>query len=387
MKFIYTSLIALVSTTALYAQSDKQFSRNIYSKNISFVRTDTIHGSQSTVIEYPNFLVVIELPMIDKGADRSVNLVQDIPRAESFLNYLKKEYNNKTVKYVLSSHWHLHSLSGITPFFNQGAILVAAKTNWEYSVKNGLFGNTDTKTLEKQVIQISKDTTLLNNTNFPISVLFLDETYSHKPTKDYLFFYMPKNKCIHASCMCAMAEIDFKQRPEFIYNDRVTDLEKAIKLRNLDVENLFKLTAELDKDKKSYRLPVFKKSYFEEFKQRGKPMEEIVKGYSNFELGYLQTSKDSILHTLITKKISPQVINSTVYACIKNKEFLKAIEWAQILNIYKIGDESFMDTMGEAYYNAGDFIMAQQISSRLTELNPKFINQFKEWEKAKQTSN
>ena len=154
MKFIYTLLLALVVSTSLYAQSEKQFSKTVFSKEISFVRTDTAHGSQSTVIEYPKFLVVIELPMIDEGGGRSTNLVEDIPKAERFLNYLKKEYNNKPIKYVLSSHWHLHSLSGITPFFNEGAILVAAKTNWEYSNKNGLFGKTDTKAFENQMIQL-----------------------------------------------------------------------------------------------------------------------------------------------------------------------------------------------------------------------------------------
>jgi hypothetical protein len=276
-------------------------------------------------------------------------------------------------------------LSGITPFFNQGAILVAAKTNWEYSIKNGLFGNAEIKTLEKQVMQVSRDTTILNNTNFPISVLFLDATYSNKPTKDYLFFYMPSNKCIHASCMCAMNEIDFKQKPEFIYNDRVTDLEKAIKSRNLDVEYLFKLTADLDKDKKNYKLPVFNKSYFEEFKQRGTPMSEIVNSYKKYELSFLQINKDSIIHSLITKKIPAQVINSLVYSLIKEKEFLKALHWAQVLNLYQIGEFDFMDTLGEAYYNAGDFVMAQNISNQLALLNPKFPNQFKEWELAKQT--
>lgn len=385
MKFIYTLLLALVASTSLYAQSDKQFSKTVFSKEISFVRTDTVHGTQSTVIEYPKFLVIIELPMIDEGGGRSTNLVQDIPKAERFLNYLKKEYNNKPIKYVLSSHWHLHSLSGITPFFNQGAILVAAKTNWEYSIKNGLFGNAEIKTLEKQVMQVSRDTTILNNTNFPISVLFLDATYSNKPTKDYLFFYMPSNKCIHASCMCAMNEIDFKQKPEFIYNDRITDLEKAIKSRNLDVEYLFKLTADLDKDKKNYKLPVFNKSYFEEFKQRGTPMSEIVNSYKKYELSFLQINKDSIIHSLITKKIPAQVINSLVYSLIKEKEFLKALHWAQVLNLYQIGEFDFMDTLGEAYYNAGDFVMAQNISNQLALLNPKFPNQFKEWELAKQT--
>ena len=170
MKFIYTLLLALVVSTSLYAQSEKQFSKTVFSKEISFVRTDTAHGSQSTVIEYPKFLVVIELPMIDEGGGRSTNLVEDIPKAERFLNYLKKEYNNKPIKYILSSQWHLHSLSGITPFFNEGAVLVAAKTNWEYSNKNGLFGKTNKKAFENQVMQISKDTTILNNTNFPISV-------------------------------------------------------------------------------------------------------------------------------------------------------------------------------------------------------------------------
>lgn len=383
MKFVTTLILAFLAIISVYAQSEKEFSRTVFSKEISFVRTDTSHGSQTTVIEYPKFLVLIELPMIDEGGGRSANLVQDIPKAERFLTYLKKNYNNKPIKYVLSSHWHLHSLSGITPFFNQGATLVAAKTNWEYSIKNGLFDKTDTKVLEKQVIQVSKDTTILDKTNFPIAVLFLDESYTHKPTKDYLFFYLPKNKCIHASCMCAMNEIDFKQRPEFIYNDRVTDLEKAIKLRNLEVENLFKLTAELDTDKKSYKLPAFKKSYFEEFKQRGTPMEAIVKGFANYELNFLQSNKDSVLNHLIAKKISPYVINATVYECIKQKVYKKAVQWAQILNLYHIGEVDFMDTMGEAYYNAGELAMAQHISNQLAVLNPNFTNQFKLWEQNK----
>lgn len=387
MKFIYTFLIAFVAKTTLYAQSDKQFSRSIFTKEISFIKVDTTYGSQSTVIEYPKFLVVIEVPMFDDGANRSTNLIQDIPKAEKFLAYLKNQYNDKPIKYVLSSHWHLHSLSGITPFFNQGATLVVAKSNWEYSVKNGLFGKVDTKAFEKQVIQVTKDITILDNTAFPISVLFLDETYTNKPTKDYLFFYMPTNKCIHASCMCAIPEIDFQKRPEFIYNDRVTDLEKAIKSRNLEVTDLIKLAAEFDKEMKVYKMPALKNTYYEEFKQRGKPMAEIVKGFSSYELNFLQSSKDSILHSLVTKKISAEVLNSTVYACIKNKDFLKAVQWAQILNLYSAGDYDYLDTMGEAYYNAGDILMAQHISNQLTALSgTKFPNQFKEWEQAKQNS-
>jgi hypothetical protein len=387
MKSLILLSVFLMATLASLAQTNEQFSRTTFSKDVSFIRTDTTHGSQTTVVEYPKFLVIIELPMLDDGANRSTNLVEDIPKAERFLNYLRKEYNDKPIKYVMSSHWHLHSLSGITPFFHQGARLVVAKTNWEYSVKNGLFGTSDTKVLEKQVVQVTKDTTILSETNFPISVLFLDNTYTNKPTKDYLFFYMPKNKCIHASCMCAVPEIDFKQRPEFFYNDRVTDLEKAIKARNLEVENIFKLTAEYDKDQKTYKMPAINNLYFGEFKQRGKPLASIINKLASYEMDYLEARKDSILHYLITKKISPTIVNSTVYACIKSKDFPRAIQWAQILNLYQIGEVNFMDTLGEAYYYAGNLIMAQRISNQLAVLDKKLSNQMKVWEQAKMSNN
>ncbi len=390
MKLIHIIFLVLITTSfatiSVYAQGEKQFSKSIFSKEISFVRVDTTHGSQTTIIEYPDFLVAIELPFVNHGADKSTNLTQDIPKAESFLRYLKKEYNNKPVKYVLSSHWHLHSISGITPFFNQGAVLVSTRKNWEYCVKNGLFGNLDTKNFEKQVLFVEKDTKILEKTSFPISILYLDENYTNKPTNDYLFFYMPKNKSMHASCMCAMNNIDFKKRPDFVYSDRITDLEKAITSRKLDVENLFKLTQEFDKDKKVYKLPVFNKGYFSEFKQRGKPMEQIVKGFVNYELDSLVSKKDAILHNLVEKKVSAQMINSTVYRCIKQKEYAKAVQWAQILNLYHVGEADFMDTMGEAYYYAGNITMAQSISNQLAVLNPKFTNQMKVWEQNKLNS-
>jgi hypothetical protein len=384
MKFIITTFVTFMVTFSLFAQgSDKQFSKTIFSKDIAFVRSDTTHGSQTTVIEYPKFLVLIELPMIDRGADKATDLEQDIPKAERLLAFLKKEYNDKPVKYVLSSHWHLHSMSGVTPFFNQGATLVSTKKNWEYCVKNGLFGKNDTKILEKQVLFIEKDTKILENTDNPISVIYLDETYTNKPTSDYLFFYMPKNKCMHASCMCAMQDIDFKQRPEFIRNDRVTDLDKVIKTRNLDVENLFKLTQEYDPISKTYKIPAFTKAYYEEFKQRGTPMAEVVKGFEAYDLAVLTNQKDSVLHHLITKKISSQVPNSVVYACIKHKEYAKAVQWAQILNLYHAGEPNFIDTMGEAYYNAGDMTMAQHYNKLLAILDVGMPNQIKTWEENK----
>ncbi len=385
-KILLLCLIQLGFTKLTTAQATYSFIKINYTKEISFIKMDTIHTSQSTIIEYPNFLVVIELPFVDEGANKPTNLTQDIPKAEAYLNYLKTEYK-KPVKYVLSSHWHLHSLSGITPFFKDGTQLIAAKSNWEYSVKNGLFGTEDAKLLSSKVIQVTNDTTLLAKSNFPIQVVFLDKTYTHKPTKDYLFFYFPKNKTIHASCMCALNTIDFKMRPEFVYNDRVIDLEKAIQTRSLAVEQLIKLSAEYDKEKKEFKSPVFTNAYFSEFKQRGKPMESLVKIYSNYDLLFLKNNVDSILNYLVINKVSAQILNSAVYDCMKQKEFLKAVKWAQILNLYQPGEPNFIDTMGEAYYFSGDMEKAKYYNNLLSILNPKNPNPIKSWEQNKINSN
>lgn len=383
MKPLATLALLFVLNIA-FSQSKSPFNKTSFSKEISFIRTDTTQGTQSTIIEYSKFLVVIELPLIHDGANRSTNLVEDIPKAEKFLAFLQAEYH-KPVKYVLSSHWHLHSLSGITPFFASGTKLVVAKSNWDYSIKNGLLGPAQAN--PKQLIEISKDTTILADTQNPIQVLFLDESYTFKPTKDYLFFYLPKSKTLHASCMCAMAQVDFKQRPEFVYNDRVTDLDKAISSRHLPVEHLIKLTAEYDKNSKTYRQPAFANTYFTEFKQHGTPMHAVVKKYSDCDLSLLTSGQDSILNHLVEKKISAQIINSTVYSCIKHKEYQKAVAWARILNLYQSGDFNFIDTLGEANYFLGNLEMAKHYSALLFQSDAiKFPNAIKTWEQNKNES-
>lgn len=373
-------------TSVCSGQSTLRFSKTTFSKDISFVRTDTTHGSQSTIVEYENFLVVIELPMINAGGNRSTNLEQDIPRAEEFLRYLQKTYR-KPVHYILSSHWHLHSLSGITPFLHAGAKLISARSNWNYAVENGLMGKQDVNSIARQIFLVGKDTTLLSNTANPIQILFLDQTYTFKPTKDYLFFYLPKSKTLHASCMCAMTTVDFAARPAFTYNDRVSDLEKAITTRNIPVDHLIKLTAEFDPQLNQYRPPVFTQDYFNEFRKRGTPLHEVVKKYSAYPYQFLSNARDSVLRNLVENKIPAAVLNSAVYDCIKRKEFQKAVAWAQILNLYQSGEANFIDTLGEAHCFAGNTDMARHYSNLLKQLDPKnFPDALKNWEQNKRKS-
>jgi hypothetical protein len=109
-----------------------------------------------------------------------------------------------------------------------------------------------------------------------------------------------------------------------------------------------------------------------------------VKNYSKCSLEILTLQRDSILHHLVDKKVSPGIINSAVYDCIREKQFQNAIQWAQILNVYATGENSFIDTLGEAYFRAGDTLVAKYYSNLLAQRDAKaFPDALKTWEKNK----
>ena len=74
---------------SLDAQSKNEFTKTSFSKELSFIRIDSINSSQSTVVEYPKFLVVIELPMKNSGGGKATDLEEDIPTAERYLQFLR----------------------------------------------------------------------------------------------------------------------------------------------------------------------------------------------------------------------------------------------------------------------------------------------------------
>jgi hypothetical protein len=380
------TLLLLLPLCSL-AQQRFSFQRTSHSAEISFVQLDSAKGLRSTVVEYPKYLVVIELPLIDAGANKADHLTEDIPKAQEYLRYLQAEYK-KPVKYVLSTHWHLHSLSGITPFFEHGAQLVVAQSNWEYSLQHGLLNAEQASKYRSQVINISRDTLLLARSANPIQVWWLNEQYTFKPTKDYLFFYFPKSKSLYASCMCAMNHVDFAQRPKFVYSDRVSDLDSAIRVRQAPVDNFIKLTAEFNADSRAYREPVLSRTYFSEFIKRGTPMHVAVKKYTAVPLSRLEHHRDSVLIELFEQQVSPGLINAAVYECLKEKDWQKAVAWAQVLNLYMPGDPDYIDTLGETYFLAGNIKLAEYYSKLLKRLDAEnFPDAMKTWAHNKGTAN
>jgi hypothetical protein len=371
-------MIVLIFRSA-EAQSQEQFTLHRHSDMISFITMDSTHSAQTTVIEYPEFLVLSELPFSDQGADKSTDLSEDIPRADRFIQFINREFGNRPVKFVISSHWHLHSLSAITPFFDNGTRLITTKNNWAYSVTHGFLGTVSAEKYASQIVEIGTDTTILAETNFPIRVLYIDTTYKNKPTDDYLFLYFPANKTIHASCMCPLPQVDLAVKKNIIFSDRLSDLHEAISRRNLPIDTIIRL-GRSEPVTGTYLPPVFTRSYFDDYMNHGISMHTAARQFTEMDRERISRRQHEILSDAMRNNTPASVINQAVYNCIRTKDFDKAVALARILVLYSPGELNYIDTMGEAYFMAGDSTAAFYYDGLLKKKDPKFGGGLKSWE-------
>lgn len=379
--FVFFLVCNILNHETLQAQTSDSFIMKRHADNVFFVTMEGMDKSQATVIEYRKYLVVVEFPFIDLQAEKTTTLRQHTIAAESFLQFVTEQFPKKPIKYLLSSHWHSHSVSAITPFFERGTKLVTTGFNWQYSIDHGFLGASEPEKLASNVVLIKQDTELLKETNFPINVLYLDSTYANKPTKDYLFFYFPAITTLHASCMCTLSNLDLTAKGSFIYSDRMTDLNRAISSRKLEVADVIRM-GRIEKGSDQDLPPVFTRTYMEGYMAKGMPTSSIVKKYTSLTLSTLRGSQDSLLRTAVLGNISPQIINQAVYSAFTMKKFQEALELAKILNLLKPGQVNYIDTLGEAYFASGDVETASYYQRLLLTLDSKFDGGIKVWEKS-----
>lgn len=328
--------------------------------NISIITMGSTRSAHCTVIEYPDFLVVHEIPSIpvEKKAQDSIKV--DEKKANPLITFIDSIYLHKPIKYILNSHHHRHSLSTVTPFLEKGAKLITSKENIKTYNKRGLFGNKTSKGYSNSIIEISADTILLAETKNPIEVLYLKKSdYKSIPTATYLFFNFPKQKLLATSCMVYLKDIDEKYGYKgIVYNDRLINVNKIIADKNLTVKNTLQLYRFRSED--GLRTPpVFPISHLQNVLKHSWHRRALSEHFQNMSYEELTTKKDSILNYLVESSIYHIIVNHAVYELIEKKEYQKAVALAQILVTYTPDKVDYIDSLGEAYYNNGQMEMAK----------------------------
>lgn len=377
MCFVFTQFVS--------GQEKQDFLLTKGENNVSIITMGSLSSVHSTVFEYPDFLVLHEIPQIPTEKKEQESDEIDDPKSNRLIAFIDSIYLNKPIKYILNSHSHSHSLSTIMPFIAIGAKLVTSKENMGIYNKRGLFGEKTSAAFSESIIQISADTVLLADTENPIEILYLKKSdYRSIPTATFLFFNFPEQKLLAASCMVHLTDFNEKYGYKgLVYNDRLTDANKIIADKNLEVEStlqLFRMRYENGLRKP----PIFPMSHFQNVLEHSWHRRDLSEHFQNMSYETLNSKKDSILNFLGENDIYYTVLNQAVYSLFDKKEYQKALAIAQILIIYEPGRLNEIDTIGEAYFNNGQLDMAKHYDGILKRLKSDTEGLgFIEWEKSR----
>lgn len=141
---------------------------------------------QSYLLEFSTFLVILEAP-----------LTSDI--GEQIIQYAKRTYPNKPIKYVSYSHHHPHYTGGLRPFVHNGTTIVTKTENKDYL--ESLF--TNSHSLNPDSLEFSKkipafitydSTFTITDSIDSLQLLHLGIRSNH--TYDYTLFYKTKEKLL-----------------------------------------------------------------------------------------------------------------------------------------------------------------------------------------------
>lgn len=363
LKLLFLFLILTVSHN-LFSQDDTSVNKikKVYD-GMYFMYFDS-SNSKSTIVEFKDFLVMLEAPVIDLGGGAK-ELKDDIAGGEKILRTIKKQFPDKPLKYLAHSHWHPHSISSVAPFLKNDVNIIT--TNENYAVLKTFVDSTLLQKYYANIVYVGGDSLVVEDvTNKVVIYRFEQKDFPSTPTKDYLYFYLPKYNCMHAACMYTKwfgEPVDGKP----VLSGREENLYKFLKNRNLNPDYLIRLSHEKfeENDMQPY-------SGLADVNENGIKSADIMNGYLALSTDVLKNTRDEIIKNTVYKNIPASIFNSCVYSELRKKELERALQFAIIQSQLNPADPNSWDTLGEVYFVMGESKIAENYERQIKKMFPNF---------------
>ena len=322
-------------------------------------------NSKSTIVEFEDFIVLIEAPVKDQGGN-ATDLRDHSAGGEKILRTLNNQFPGKPLKYFLHSHWHPHSVSTVNPFLKAGIKVITTELN--YSVISKFADTAGIKNYKENLIFVTDSLEISDNKNKVTAYRFTKKDFPNVPTEDYLFFYLPKQNLMHCACMYNKWEGDPVDGKEML-TGREEDLHRFMLSKGIKPEYLIRLSNE---KKEVNDMQPF--AGLENVVLNGIKGSDIMKELMSIEQKSLDEDPDAILQDIIKKKIPSSIVNSTVYSLLRKKELKKALSFARLQALLNPADPNSWDTYGEVYYFLGETELALYFEKQSKKIDPEYTS-------------
>lgn len=331
-------------------------------ENLYFMYYDS-SAAKSTIVEFIDFIVLIEAP-IKNEAGSARNLTDHEFGGEKILRSLKNYFPLKPLRYFMHSHWHAHSISSINPFLRSGVTVVTTGEN--YNVIKQFTDTLNIEGLESKIVFVEDSLVINDDKTTIVAYRLLQGEYSNIPTKDYLYFYLPRHNIMHCGCMYNKWEGEPVQGKEML-TGREENLHRFLKSKNLNPDYLIRYSKE--KTEANDMQPM---SGLEQVINNGIRSADISKQLMEISTSRLQDSMDIVIKEILDNKIPPSIINTTVYTLLRAKVLEKANLFAKLQAMVNPSDPNSWDTFGETYFFLGNIELAQYYEKQSKKISPDF---------------
>jgi hypothetical protein len=322
--------------------------------------------SKGTVVEFETFVVLIEVPVADEGGGAR-RLDDHQADGEKVLRTLRLAFPGKPLRYVLSSHWHPHSLSALRPFLAAGTTVITTRANFD-RLREMLGPNATGAAQAPDGLQFidSERFEIRDARNAIVAHRFEKKDYPATPTDDYLFFHLPRYDALHCGCMYSKwtgPPVD--GRP--LLTAREEDLQAFIVRSGLQVRQLIRLNREPNGTDE--RLPYARLA---EVAAHGIRSQELAERYRPLTLDALRTRRAELVARALAGGIPARTFNTLAYECAARNDLARAVEFATLQALIAPKDPNAWDSLGEMYYLAGEVDAARALEKTSREVDPEF---------------
>ena len=289
------------------------------------------------------------MPIVYDNSD----LTDHTAEGENVMLALKTYFPHKPLKYIISSHWHPHSISSVTPFITKGVTLITTRNNFK---KISGFVDSATYLKYRNNIMFMEDDSMVlkDKTNSIIIYKCKQSEYPYLPTEDFLYSYIPKNKCMQTSCMYQRIN-GSKVRGKEMVSGRAENLFQFV--QSIQLTPQYYLCTEVYDDDQNGMIAA---DTLQALLRNGIGMMSLESELLNMSEETLAAKNDSLLKEYVLHPMPLSIINRAVYTALKNKELKRAMALAKLQALLNPADPNSWDTYGETLYFSGDFKMAKR---------------------------
>lgn len=301
---------------------------------------------KSTIVEFRDHIVLLEVSSVYDGGESP--RTEHYEHGQKVLRTLDAFFPNKPLRYVLHSHYHPHSLSSAKPFLERDIRIYTTRLNYE---KLSDFIDSSSAAARRNIRFIDGDSLVLKDrSNSLIAYRIRKKEYPHLPTKDYVFCYLPKYRALYTGCMYFRSYSQLKGKP--VISGRTEDVIAFCARKPLPLALLFGNDSEKD------RPELTPYDSLQQLAAGGVSIEREMTKLLDYPVDHFRTHQSEVCRSLTASGINPRSLNTMVYAALAQKQLDRALELAKLQALLNPWDPNAWDTLGEAYFLAGDEAMA-----------------------------